>query len=155
MEKEYTFEFYGTKQQLLNKISSNILDNNFYNPKTFYIGEYMIYVTSDKIEFGIQRGGHSGGYWYIPAIEEFEDHLVLCGKIQYIGPEDNSGKATKVIGEIFFVLFIILLSPILLLFKIYELIDWIVRKISKKPKPITTEGKLFDLMVNKLGCIKK
>ena len=71
MEKEYTFEFYGTKQQLLNKISSNILDNNFSNPKTFYIGEYMIYVTSDKIEFGIQRGGHSGGYWYIPAIEEF------------------------------------------------------------------------------------
>ena len=29
MEKEYTFEFYGTKKQLLNKISSNILDNNF------------------------------------------------------------------------------------------------------------------------------
>ena len=40
MEKEYTFEFYGTKQQLLNKISSNILDNNFSNPKTFYIGKY-------------------------------------------------------------------------------------------------------------------
>ena len=75
MKKEYTFEFYGTKQQLLNKISSNILDVNFSNPKTFYIGEYMIYVTSDKIEFGIQRGGHSGGYWYIPAIEEFEDHF--------------------------------------------------------------------------------
>lgn len=53
MEKEYTFEFYGTKQQLLNKISSNILDNNFSNPNTFYIGEYIIYVTSDKIEFGI------------------------------------------------------------------------------------------------------
>lgn len=155
MEKEYTFEFYGTKQQLLNKISSNILDNNSSNTKTFYIGEYMIYVTNDKIEFGIQRGGHSGGYWYIPAIEEFEDHLVLSGKIRYIGPEDNRGKASKVIGEIFFVLFIILLSPILLLFKIYELIDWIVKKISKKPKPITTEGKLLDLMVNKLGCIKK
>lgn len=71
MEKEYTFEFYGTKQQLLNKISSNILDNNFSNPKTIYIGEYMIYVTSDKIEFGIKRVGHSGGYWYIPTIEEF------------------------------------------------------------------------------------
>ena len=119
MEKEYTFEFYGTKQQLLNKISSNILDNNFSNPKTFYIGEYMIYVTSDKIEFGIQRGGHSGGYWYIPAIEEFEDHLVLSGTIRYIGPEDNRSKASKVIGEIFFVLFIILLSPILVLYKIY------------------------------------
>ena len=39
MEKEYTFEFYGTKKQLLNKISSNILDNNFSNPKTFIIGE--------------------------------------------------------------------------------------------------------------------
>ena len=53
------------------------------------------------------------------AIEEFEDHLVLSGTIRYIGPEDNRSKASKVIGEIFFVLFIILLSPILLLFKIY------------------------------------
>ena len=119
MEKEYTFEFYGTKQQLLNKISSNILDNNFSNPKTFYIGEYMIYVTSDKIEFGIQRGGHSGGYWYIPAIEEFEDHLVLSGKIRYIGPEDNRSKASKVISEIFFVLFIIFLAyPFIIVMRI-------------------------------------
>ena len=113
----------------------------------------MIHVTSDKIEFGIQRVGYESGYWYIPAIEEFEDHLVLSGTIRYICPEDDRGKASKVMGEIFVVLLTILLSPIFLLFTIYELIDWIVRKISKKP--ITTEDKLLDLMVNKLGCIKK
>ena len=155
MNKEYTFEFKGTKQQLLSKISSNILNVNYTNTKTFYIGEYMICVSNGEIQFGVQRGGHSGGYWYIPTIEEFEDRLVLSGTIQYIGPEDNRSKVSKVIGEIFFVLFIILISPVLLLFKIYELIEWIVRKINKKTKPITTEDKLYDLIVNKLGCTKK
>ena len=57
MKKTYTFVFPGTKEMFLNNLQKP-LDN------------YIIKLSDDEIQFGISRGDHSGGFWFIPEITE-------------------------------------------------------------------------------------
>ena len=143
MSKNYKFEFLGTKEEFICAI------NSLRRSRPFYYGEYMIKITENEIRFGIERGGHSGGYWYIPTITENEDKTELYGEICYIGPEDNRSKGRKIADALFY----ILLFPIIVVFVLYGFIEMGIRKIFKLSKPKTTEDKLFDLMQN-LGCKK-
>lgn len=151
MSKKYTFEFKGTKEMFLNIL--NQFPNN--DGKFYYFNDYIVKIIGDEIHFGVERGGHSGGYWYVPSITERDGRIKFCGTVKYIGPDADRGKIKKVIDGIGDFLLFILILPIILIFKLYTIVEWCVRKVCKrtKPKEKTTEDKLYDLMENHLNCI--
>lgn len=157
MAKEYAFEFHGTKEDILNIITSNKFDTSYSGTRYYYLNDYLIKIVDGEIHFGVERGGHSGGYWYVPQISEFENRIEFRGSIRYIGPEDDRSTIVKILDAIGLGLLFILLLPMYIVAKLYALIEWIVRKICNRPKvkETTTEDKLFDLMENHLGCVKK
>jgi len=148
MSKEYRFCYHGTKEMLFHQCN-----------QCRYVNEYIISTLGGKIEFGIERAGHSGGYWYTPNIIEYEDKIELVGTIQYIGPKSDQGYRSKLKDKIITVLLFIIIFPVVLLtyliIKLIDFVKWLSAKISKKEKkmnPKTKEEKLYDLMINHLGC---
>ena len=78
--------------------------------------------------------------------------MVFRGSIQHIGPKGKVGKFRKVIDGTEFALLVLLLLPLVLLIR---LCLFVRRSIKKLPKEKTTEEKMYDLMENHLGCIRK
>lgn len=157
MSKEYIFGFSGTKEDFLNCLN-RFNHNSSYSGDTFYyFHDYIIKKIGDEIHFGVARGGHSGGYWFIPTITDLGDRLEFRGEIRYIGPNHDSSAFKKTIDGIGEVVLFVLLLPIFLAIKIYTLMERLVRKICNRPKPKekTNEEKLYELMENYLGCIEK
>ncbi len=64
MSKSYSFDFSGTKEMFLNQL--NEYPNN--NQKFFYFDDYIVELSENEVRFGVARGGHSGGYWFVPTI---------------------------------------------------------------------------------------
>ena len=151
MSQEYKFEFSGTKDDLILKI--NTLFNHSYG--RYRYDNYIIDIVDEEIRFGVERGGHSGGYWYIPTITECGEKIELCGSISYIGPDDNRNKFQKVIDTVKLVLLLIVFSPIFLTIILYSLVEAMIRKIFKLKRPKNTEDKLNFLMETHLGCVRK
>lgn len=152
MAKEYAFVFSGTREDFIGIL--NQYPNN--NGKFFYFDDYIVELVDDQIRFGVERQGHSGGNWFIPATTEFDNRIAFSGKIQYIGFDGERsaiGKAIDKVGEFLLLMFLL---PIILIFYVYAIVEWCVRKICRrtKPKQKTTEEKLCDLMENHLGCKK-
>ena len=140
MDKEYRFCYNGTKEifnQLLQKTNSE---------------DYIISTIDGKISFGIERAGHSGGYWFVPDIVEYDDRIELVGKIQYFGPEDHRNGKTKRKDKIWEIVATIFLFPLICIFAIVYFIEKALNKNEKKTKPMTRYEKLLDLMKNHLGC---
>ena len=113
----------------------------------------------DEIRFGIERAGHSGGNWFISKFTEENDQIEFRGTIQYIGPKSDQGYLSKLKDKIITVLLFIIFFPVVLLtyliIKLIDFVKWLSAKISKKEKkmtPKTKEEKLYDLMINHLGC---
>ena len=156
-KKEYVFEFIGKKEEFFNVLNSYPNNTSYRDDKLYYFDDFIVKVTDGEIHFGVERGGHSGGYWYIPSITECDGRIRFCGTVKYIGPDAKRGKIKKAIDGIEYFLLFILILPIALIFRLYMLAEWVIRKISKRPKPKdkTTEEKLFDLMENYLCCIKR
>ena len=149
MQKNYIFEFSGSKDELCNMITTKFPQQYL----EYYVKDYIIKLEDDQICFGIERSGHSGGNWFIPTITEFDDRIELCGKIQYIGPQYKRNKLQKITDCIGYALMFVLLFPIITVLWFYRFI--VLNKILKQPKPQTTEEKLFDLMENHLNCTRK
>ena len=158
MPKKYAFEFPGTKQDFfdtLNRLSRNA---SYSNGSFFHFDDFIIELVDDEIRFGVARGGHSGGYWFVPTITEQEDTIEFRGSIQYIGPySENQSAFKKTIDGIGEFLLLILFLPIVLIIRGYMLIEWLARKIFNRPKPKakTNEERLFDLMENYFGCANR
>ena len=70
----------------------------------------------------------------------FEGHISTVGKFRYL-----DDKAIEILLTIIFL-------PLFCLLKVFNFVEWIIGKIRKKPKPMTREGKLFNLMINHFGC---
>lgn len=157
MSKEYVFEFLGTKEDFLNSLNQVIHKASYSGVKYYYINDYIVKVFNDEIHFGVARGGHSGGYWFIPTITDLDDRIEFRGKIQYIGPEDDRGPIKKVIDGVGIFLLFVLILPIILIIRLYMLIEWLIRKLFRLPKSkgYTDEERLFDLMENYLDCVGK
>ena len=157
MSENYSFEFSGTKEMFLNFL--NQFPNN--DNRFYYFNDYIIEISENEIRFGISRGGHSGGYWFIPTITEYNNKTSFCGKIQYINRYTDETGVKKPINKIWnFLLFILLMPiilPILLIVIVYLFLSWIVRKIFKRinPKEESLENRLYDLMENHLNCMRK
>ena len=153
MSKEYRFEFCGTKEDLISKINTVFACSHALH---FYCNkDYIIEIVDGEIHFGVERGGHSGGYWYVPTVSEYDGKTELCGKIRYIGPEDDRSRIWKALDRIGVALWFIFLLPVFLVFWLYAVMESAIRKICKLPKRKTTEDKLLDLMETHLGCVQK
>ncbi len=161
MQKEYVFEFLGTKEAFLNKMDTYPHNVSFNGDKYYYFDDFIVETSGDAILFGVERCGHSGGYWFMPTVTEREDRIEFRGTVKYVGPEDDSGKIRKVINKIEEYLLYILLAPIVLVVyscvKAVELFNWLKNKIFHRPviKLKTTEDRLFYLMEHHLQCIRK
>ena len=150
MSKKYVFRFEGTKDMFLDQFNWS---NGYFDDKARYkyINDYILKLINDEIHFGVERGGHSGGYWYVPTITEFDDHIEFEGKIKYVSSNDDN-IFIRICDKLWEGILFIILLPIIGVYKLYEF----VRILLKKPidKGQSTEDKLFDLMINHLGCTK-
>ena len=145
MEKVYTFIFPGTREALVERLNLYHHDMAFSGAEYYYLGDYIVKIENGAFRFGVERGGHSRGYWFIPSATEEEGQLVFRGSIQHIGPKGKVGKFRKVIDGIELALLVLLIRLCL----------FVRRSIKKLPKEKTTEEKMYDLMENHLGCIRK
>ena len=150
MSKSYSFEFWGTKEMFLNQL--NKYNNN--NQRFFYFDDYIIELSDDDIRFGVARGGHSGGYWFVPTITELDGKTIFCGTIEYSDAYTSEKGIKKILNKIDEVLLWIILIPFVIIVKVCLFFSWIVRKIFKrtKPKEESLEDKLHNLMENYLNC---
>lgn len=157
MPKKYIFEFSGTKEDLWNLLNQFNHSASDSRGTLYYLDDYIVELIGEEIRFGVARGSHSGGYWFVPTITDLGDRLEFRGKIRYVGPNENRGVFRKAIDRVGDFLLLIFILPIALVVRIYMFTEWLVRKISNRPKPKekTNEERLFDLMENFLGCVGK
>jgi len=157
MSKEYRFEFPGTKEDLLRRFNQFTHSVSYSSGTFYYLDDYIVERIDEEIRFGIARGGHSGGYWFVPTITDFGDRLEFRGRIRYIGPNENRSFFRKAIDHVGDFLLLILILPLVLMIRGYMLAEWLVRKIFNRPKPKekANEERLFDLMENYFGCFRK
>ena len=154
MSKTYAFEFLGTKADFLNSLN-RFNHNTTYSGSTFYyFDDYIVKVVGDEIHFGVARGGHSGGYWFIPTITNLGDKIEFHGKIRYVGSDENQSALKKMIDHIGNALMFILFLPVILVIRLYMLVEWLVRKLCRCPKPKekSEEARLIELMENYCNC---
>ena len=165
MEKEYSFEFAGTKEMFLDQL--NQYRNNY--QECFFFNDYIVKLVDDEIHFGVERVGHSGGYWFVPTITEHNDKITFHGTIQYVGPQRDKPTEEENKPKNWFnlicswLLYVILLPIILVGFialaacKIQEFFKRLFKKQSHPPHffPRSTEQKLFDLMEKHLNCTRQ
>ena len=146
MSKSYSFEFSGTKEMFLNQL--NKYPNN--NQKFFYFDDYIVVVSNGDIRFGVARGGHSGGYWFVPTITAIDGKTTFCGTIEYSDPYTSEKGIKKIVNKIEEILLWIILIPIIIIVKVYLFFSWFVRKLFKKTKPKSIkENKHSYLLINK------
>ena len=124
------------------------------NQKFFYFDDYIVELSNGDIRFGVARGGHSGGYWFVPTITEIDGKTTFCGTIEYIGPNTNEKGIKKIDNKLEEILLWIILFPIIIIVKVCLFFSWFVRKIFKRPKlkEESLEYKLYYLMENYLNC---
>ena len=150
MSKSYSFVFLGTKEMFLNQL--NKYPNN--NQKFFYFDDYIVEISDNEVRFGVARGGHSGGYWFVPTITEHGGKTAFCGTIEYNDPYTSEKGIKKIVNKIEKILLWIILIPIIIIVKVCLFFSWVVRKILKrtKSKQESLEDRLYNLMENHLGC---
>jgi len=157
VSKSYSFEFSGTKEMFLNQL--NKYPNN--NQKFFYFDDYIVELSNGDIRFGVARGGHSGGYWFVPTITEIDGKTTFCGTIEYSDPYTSEKGIKKIVNKIEEILLWIILIPIIIIVtiivKVCLFFSWVVRKILKrtKPKEESLEDKLYNLMEYHLNCTRQ
>ena len=161
MSHIYSFEFPGTREMFLSQLKQYPNSG-----QSFYrIDDCIVTVSDDGYTFGIEKGGHSGGYWFKPTVTETDGKLVFKGAIEDIRSIAAVKEKPKEIAKK--CLLFVLLLPILLPIKIYQwihlLIERIKAKIKKQPLPkketakkrtIRLENRLAHLMVDILNCVK-
>ena len=135
-EKEYVFEFSGTKEEFLNNLNRFSHDTTCSRGTFYYLDDYIVELIDEEIRFGVARGGHSGGYWFIPTITSFDNRIEFRGSIRYIGPDgEKQGSFKKAINSIGEFLLLILILPIVIVIRGYMFLEWFVRKMLNRPKP--------------------
>ena len=125
-----------------------------------YDSGHLLYEdTPNGFDLGIERGGHSGGYWYVATLTETEDGTEMRGEMVYrsLCGDGSYREATKweKVKETLFVILVGLLCliPILVIYAVQGILR-LIGKIRKKPLEITmsTEEKLTHFMTEVRGC---
>ena len=125
-----------------------------------YDSGHLLYEdTQNGFDLGIERGGHSGGYWYVATLTETEDGTEMRGEIIYrsLCGDGSCREATKweKVKETLFVILVGLLCliPILIIYAIQGILR-LIGKLRGKPPEITLsiEEKLTHFMTEVMGC---
>ena len=122
-------------------------------------GHLLCEDTPSGFDLGIERGGHSGGYWYTATLTETEDGTEMRGEIvfrTFHGDEEVRKNAKwKKISE--WILIIIFFLPVLLIALPTWGIMLLIGKLRGKPVEATmsTEEKLTHFMTEVMGCGEK
>ena len=125
-----------------------------------YDSGHLLYEdTQNGFDLGIERGGHSGGYWYIATLTETENGTEMRGEIVYrsFHGDGSYREATKreKIQEKFFIAIeaLICLIPILVFYAVGGIL-LLIGKLRGKPVEVTmsTEEKLTRFMTEVMEC---
>ena len=125
-----------------------------------YDSGYLLYEdTPNGFDLGIERGGHSGGYWYVAAMTETEAGTEMRGEMVYrsLCGDGSYREATKweKVKETLFVILVGLLCliPILVIYAVQGILR-LIGKLRGKPVAATmsTEEKLTYFMTEVMGC---
>jgi hypothetical protein len=120
----------------------------------------MLYEDTEAgFDLGIERGGHSGGWWYTATLTETEDGTEMRGEMVYrsLCGDGSYREATKweKVKETLFVILVGLLCliPILIIYAIQGILR-LIGKLRGKPVEATmsTEEKLTRFMTEVMGC---
>ena len=122
-------------------------------------GDLLYEDTPNGFDLGIERGGHSGGYWYTATLNKMEGGTEMRGEIVYrsLHGDGSCREATKweKAKDILFTVFIALLFLIpILIFYAVEGIARLVGMLRGKPVKwtLSTEEKLIHFMTEVMGC---
>ena len=111
IKKVFIFEFPGTREDLLNRLNQFNYSASYSRGTLYYLDDYIVELIGEEIRFGVARGSHSGGYWFVPTITDLGDRLEFYGKMRYIGPNEKRGFFRKAIERVGDFLLLILLLP--------------------------------------------
>ena len=122
-------------------------------------GSLLCEDTPSGFDLGIERGGHSGGYWYTATLTETEDGTEMRGEIVYRSYHKNGEyredtKGEKIREWLGIVLIVIFFSPVFLIALAIWGIMLLIGKLRGKPVEATmsTEEKLTHFMTEGMGC---
>ena len=104
MSRKYVFEFVGTKKDFLNMLNSYPVYSMYNGEKIYSIDDFFVKVRDDIIHFGVERGDHCGGYWFVPIIAEYDDKVEFYGSVKYIVSDAHRGKVEKIFDKIYEIL---------------------------------------------------
>lgn len=122
-------------------------------------GSLLYEDTPNGFNLGIERGGHSGGYWYVATVNETESGTEMRGEIIYrsLHGDGSCREATKweKLKEKLFIVMVGLLCliPILIIYAVRGIL-LLIGKLRGKPVEVTmsTEEKLTHFMTEVMGC---
>ena len=125
-----------------------------------YESGHLLYEdTPTGFDLGIERGGHSGGYWYAATMTETEGGAEMRGEVVYRSyhkdgklREDTRGE--KIREWLGIVLIVIFFSPVFLIALAIWGIMLLIGKLRGKPVEATmsTQEKLTHFMTEVMGC---
>ena len=125
-----------------------------------YDSGHLLYEdTQNGFDLGIERGGHSGGYWYAATMTETEGGTEMRGEIVYrsLRGDGSYREATKweKVKDVIFTVFVALLCliPILVIYAVQGILR-LIGKLRGKPVEATmsAEEKLTHFMTEVMGC---
>lgn len=125
-----------------------------------YESGHLLYEdTPSGFDLGIERGGHSGGYWYVATLTESDGVTEIWGEIVYRSYHKNGEyredtKWEKIREWLGIVLIVIFFSPVFLIALAIRGILLLIGKLRGKPVEATmsTEEKLTHFMTEVMGC---
>ena len=122
-------------------------------------GHLLYEDTQNGFDLGIERGGHSGGYWYAATMTETEGGTEMRGEVVYRtyhkdGKLREDTKGEKIREWLGIVLIVIFFSPVFLIALVIWGIMLLIGKLRGKPVAATlsTEEKLTHFMTEVMGC---
>ena len=122
-------------------------------------GHLLYEETPSGFYLGIERGGHSGGYWYVATLTESDGVTEIWGEIVYRSYHKNGEyredtKWEKIREWLGIVLIVIFFSPVFLIALAIRGILLLIGKLRGKPVEATmsTEEKLTHFMTEVMGC---
>ena len=125
-----------------------------------YDSGHLLYEdTPSGFDLGIERGGHSGGYWYVATLTESDGVTEIWGEIVYRSYHKNGEyredtKWEKIREWLGIVLIVIFFSPVFLIALAIWGIMLLIGKLRGKPVEATmsTQEKLTHFMTEVMGC---
>ena len=125
-----------------------------------YESGHLLYEdTPTGFDLGIERGGHSGGYWYAATLTETENGAEMRGEVVYRfyhkdGKLREDTRGEKIREWLGIALIVIFFSPVFLIALAIWGIMLLIGKLRGKPVEATmsTEEKLTHFMTEVMGC---